>query len=274
MDENFRIGIIGGKGKMGNFFKNFFEKKGYFVEISDINTSLTNTELVKRNKIILISVPIEVFSEVVREISSFVRKDHWIIDICSLKKEPVKVMKKFLKKGEILATHPLFGPYEKDLKGKTIAFYPVRGKEVVRWFKNIMTSEGLNMVKISPKRHDEIMALVQVINHFWLILLAKTIKDSGFNLKDIVCLSTPSFLKQLYILKRLAKQDPQLYAKIQLENPLGKKFRKLLFRNCKNLAKAFNSERAEEEFKEYFILAKKIAEELEMLLNKTFPKEI
>uniref|UniRef100_A0A7V4JQ60 Prephenate dehydrogenase/arogenate dehydrogenase family protein n=1 Tax=Thermodesulfobacterium geofontis TaxID=1295609 RepID=A0A7V4JQ60_9BACT len=273
MDENFRIGIIGGKGKMGNFFKNFFEKKGYFVEVSDVNTSLTNTELVKRNKIILISVPIEIFSKIVKEISSFVKEDHWIIDICSLKKEPVKIMKKFLKRGEILATHPLFGPYERDLKGKTIAFYPVRGKEIVKWFKNLMISEGLNLVKISPKRHDEIMALVQVVNHFWLILLAKTIKDSGFNLKDVVYLSTPNFLRQLHILKHLAKQDLNLYAKIQFENPLGKKFRNLLCKNCKNLAKAFNLERAEEEFKKYFILAKEIAEELEILLDQIFPKE-
>jgi len=99
------------------------------------------------------------------------------------------------------------------------------------------------------------MALVQVINHFWLIILAKTIKDSRFNLKDIVYLSTPSFLRQLHILKRLAKQDPQLYAKIQLENPQGKKFRNLLCKNCKNLAKAFNSERSEKEFKKYFSLS-------------------
>uniref|UniRef100_A0A7V5XGH5 Prephenate dehydrogenase/arogenate dehydrogenase family protein n=1 Tax=Thermodesulfobacterium geofontis TaxID=1295609 RepID=A0A7V5XGH5_9BACT len=274
MDENFRIGIIGGKGKMGNFFKSLFEKRGYLVEVSDVNTSLSNTELVKRNKIILISVPIEIFSEVVIEISSFVKEDHWIIDICSLKKEPVKVMKKFLKRGEILATHPLFGPYEKDLKGKTIAFYPVRGKEIVRWFKNLMISEGLNVVRIPPKRHDEIMALVQVINHFWLIILAKTIKDSEFNLKDVVCLSTPSFLRQLHILKRLAKQDPNLYAKIQLENPLGKKFRNLLCKNCKNLAKAFNSKKAEEEFKEYFTLAKEIAKELEILLDQVFLEEV
>jgi len=273
MDENFRIGIIGGKGKMGNFFKNFFEKKGYFVEVSDVNTSLTNTELVKRNKIILISVPIEIFSKIVKEISSFIKEYHWIIDICTLKNEPVKTMKKFLKRGEILATHPLFGPYERDLKGKTIAFYPVRGKEIVKWFKNLMISEGLNLVKISPKRHDEIMALVQVVNHFWLILLAKTIKDSGFNLKDVVYLSTPNFLRQLHILKHLAKQDLNLYAKIQFENPLGKKFRNLLCKNCKNLAKAFNLERAEEEFKKYFILAKEIAEELEILLDQIFPKE-
>lgn len=274
MEENFKIGIIGGKGKMGNLFKTFFEKKGYSVEVSDINTELSNVELVKKNKVILISVPMEIFPKVVKEISPFVKDYHWIIDICSLKSEPVKVMKNFLKKGEILATHPLFGPYEKDLKGKTIAFYTVRGRNVSKWFQKIMSEEGLKLVRISPKKHDEIMALVQVINHFWLILLAKIIKDSGFNLKDVVYLSTPSFLRQLHILKRLAKQDTNLYAKIQLENPLGKKLRNSLCKNCKDLARAFNSENGEKEFKEIFALAKKIAKELEILLDETFPDEI
>lgn len=274
MDSNFKIGIIGGKGKMGNFFKLIFERNGYSVEISDLNTPLTNTELVKKNKIILISVPMEKFSEVVKEISPFIETRHWIIDICSLKKEPVRIMRKYLKKGEILATHPLFGPYEKDLKEKTIAFYPVRGKNVLHWFKEVMINEGLNLVRISPQQHDKIMALVQVVNHFWLILLAKVIKDLKFSLKELVCLSTPSFLKQLHILKRLAQQDTNLYAKIQLENPFGKRFRNLLCRNCKILAKEFNSEKAEESFKEYFNSAKEIAKELEILLNRSFSNEI
>ena len=274
MDDNFRIGIIGGKGKMGNLFKILFEKNGYSVEISDVNTALTNTELVKKSKVVLISVPMEIFLEVVKEISPFVENHHWIMDICSLKREPVKIMRKYLKKGEILATHPLFGPYEKDLRGKTIVFYPVRGRNVSRWFRDLMLNEGLNLVKISPKKHDEIMALVQVINHFWLILLAKVIKDSKFSLKELVYLSTPSFLRQLHILKRLAKQDTNLYAKIQLENPLGKKFRNLLCKNCKILAKAFNSEKAEMLFKEHFNFAKEVAKELEILLNKIFPDEV
>jgi len=274
MDDNFRIGIIGGKGKMGNLFKILFEKNGYPVEISDVNTPLTNTELVKKSKVVLISVPMEIFPEVVKEISPFIENHHWVLDVCSLKREPVKIMRKYLKKGEILATHPLFGPYEKDLRGKTIVFYPVRGRNVSRWFKEIMLNEGLNLVKISPKKHDEIMALVQVINHFWLILLAKVIKDSEFSLKELVYLSTPSFLRQLHILKRLAKQDTNLYAKIQLENPLGKKFRNLLCKNCKILAKAFNSEKAEELFREHFNSAKEIAKELEILLDKIFPDEV
>ncbi len=274
MDDNFRIGIIGGKGKMGSFFKNFFEKKGFSVLISDISGPLTNIELVNKSRVILISVPLQAFQKVIEEIAEFINFNHWVIDICSLKREPVRIMKKYLKKGEILATHPLFGPYEKDLKGKTIAFYPIRGKNIIKWFKKIMLEEGINLVKISPKKHDEIMALVQVINHFWLIVLAKIIKDSKIPLKDVVFLSTPSFLSQLHILKRLSWQDAELYTKIQLNNPMGKKLRSLLCKNCVNFNKGLNSKNAESIFKEYFNLAKEMAIRLEKLLNKVSPDNI
>jgi len=270
MESNFTIGIIGGKGKMGQLFKNFFEKKGYPVLISDVGTELSNVELVKKSKVILISVPMSIFADVLKEIAPFVEEKHWIMDVCSLKSEPAKLMKTHLEKGEILATHPLFGPFEKDLRNKIIAFWPIRGKNVTRWFIEVMTEEGLKLVKVPPKKHDKIMALVQVLNHFWLILLGNIIQDSGLELEEIVSLSTPSFLKQLDILKRFAKQDPKLYEKIQLENPWGKNFRKIFCQNCKNLTKALNSDNAEEVFEKYFNIAQEVAKQLEILLDKFF----
>ena len=42
-----KIGIIGGKGKMGSWFGKFFHEIGLEVLISDIDTELTNEDLVK-----------------------------------------------------------------------------------------------------------------------------------------------------------------------------------------------------------------------------------
>ncbi len=275
MEENFSIGIVGGAGKMGRFFKEFFEKKGYLVFISDKEEGLSLKELAENAKVILLSVPMEVFPEVVKSMAPFVKEKHWILDICSLKLEPARIMKRYLKKGELLATHPLFGPYERDLSGKIVALYPLRGKNCYQWFSSLLQSEGIKVVKISPKRHDEIMGLVQVVNHFWLILLGNLIKDSGFSVKEIVDLSTPSFLSQLKILMRLAWQDENLYARIQLENPFGKKFRNLLCKTCKNLARTLNKkdEESYEAFKEYFFTAKERAAEIEKLLSSEIEKK-
>ncbi len=267
MEENFRIGIIGGAGKMGKLFQNFFQKRGYEVLISDKGIGLSLEELLEKGKVILLSLPLEVFPQVVKEMAPLVSDSHWIIDICSLKYEPAKVMKTLLKRGELLATHPLFGPFEKDLTGKTIAYYPLRGKHLSRWFLSLLEKEGLKAVKISPKKHDKIMALVQVLNHFLQILIAKTIRDSGFSLQEIFSLSTPSFLKQLEILRRLAKQDENLYAYIQLNNPFGAKYRSIFCKNCNSLNKAFKGEKASSLFIENFRLAKEIAQELEKLFS-------
>lgn len=269
MEENFTIGIVGGAGKMGSFFRNFFEKKGYQVFISDQGVGLDLKELLERAKVIMLSLPMEVFPSVVKEISPLIKEHHWVFDICSLKLEPARVMKRYLRKGELLATHPLFGPYERDLKGKIVALYPLRGKRLYHWLKEIFEKEGLKVVEISPKRHDEIMGLVQVVNHFWLTLLGNIIKESGFSLEEILNLSTPSFYSQLQILKRFALQDENLYARIQLDNPFGNKFRKTLCRLCHNLAKSLNKrdESSYELFKNYFLTAKEVAKELQKLLS-------
>ncbi|MFN3504772.1 MAG: prephenate dehydrogenase/arogenate dehydrogenase family protein [Caldimicrobium sp.] len=269
MEENFNIGIIGGAGKMGSLFKRFFQKKGYNVLISDKEVGLPLNKLLNQAKIILISLPIEIFPKVIMEMAPLVRDSHWIMDICSLKYEPAKIMKKYLKKGELLATHPLFGPFEEDLKGKTIAYYPLRGKNFASWLVSLCKEEGLRIVCVPPKKHDEVMAIVQALNHFIQIILAKTLKDTKFSLEEILSLYTPSFLKQLEILRRLSKQDEHLYAHIQLKNPFAKKIRTLFCKNCQNLNNDLikGGERAYKVFLENFLLAKNLAKDLEALFS-------
>jgi prephenate dehydrogenase len=268
MDENFSIGIVGGAGKMGRLFHRFFEERGYSVMISDVARGLSLPELMKRSKFILLSLPMEVFAKVVVEIAPYVERHHWIMDICSLKLEPARLMRRVLKKGELIAGHPLFGPYERDLQGKTVALYPLRGKKGYLWISEVFSKAGLRVVKIHPKRHDEVMGLVQVINHFWLMLLGNLIHSANFKVEELIALSTPSFLGQLEILKRLAKQDEGLYARIQLENPFGKKFRNLLCKNCQDLTKILNrrDSLAYQLFSQAFNQAKEIAKAIEELL--------
>ncbi|CAD7777149.1 hypothetical protein BLFGPEAP_01615 [Candidatus Methanoperedenaceae archaeon GB50] len=54
------IGIIGGTGRMGQWFEAFFEKRGYEVLISSRRTPLSNKELVQKSDVVIISVPIRV----------------------------------------------------------------------------------------------------------------------------------------------------------------------------------------------------------------------
>jgi len=268
ISENFKIGIIGGCGKMGRLFENFFKKKGYQVLLSDINCGIPLEELLPQVKLIMISVPMECFAEVIEKISPFVDERHWVMDICSLKKEPTRLMASFLKCPEILGTHPLFGPYEKELKGKIMALCPVKGSKLLNWAKKTFSEEGMKVIEVSPEKHDEIMGVVQTLSHFWLILLGTLIRKLNIDPKELVNLSTPSFFKQLLILKRLAKQDENLYARIQFDNPLGNEVREKLCTLCKRLVSEFKEPDREEAFKKYFLETKELAKELETLLKE------
>ncbi|MBU1956146.1 prephenate dehydrogenase/arogenate dehydrogenase family protein [Patescibacteria group bacterium] len=69
------IGIIGGNGKMGMWFKKFFENLGFEILISGTRTTLTNIELAKKADIVIVSVPIQKTIEVIKEVRKNVKKN-------------------------------------------------------------------------------------------------------------------------------------------------------------------------------------------------------
>ncbi|AEH44813.1 Prephenate dehydrogenase [Thermodesulfatator indicus DSM 15286] len=219
-----RLGIIGGAGRMGRWFKRQFEAEGYEVLVSDRNTLLSNRELAKACQVIFVSVPMSVFKDVVKDIGPFLNEDQGLIDFCSLKKEQNEIMLANTK-AEVVAAHPLFGPGEKSLEGQKIALWPSRGQTWFNWFKNFLEQKGAKTVVVSPEEHDRTMAVVQIINHLMLLALGKLMDTSGLDLKLIKDLATPSFERQLEIVARFADQDPYLYALIQFDNPEGQAMR-------------------------------------------------
>jgi prephenate dehydrogenase len=120
LKSDFKIGIIGGNGEMGKSFKNFFNRNGINVLISDIGTKYSNIDIVQKCNIIILSVPLNKYEEILIEIAEYLKNDeHLIMDIGSLKLNPLITIKKYFS-GEILATHPLFGPDKKFQAGENI----------------------------------------------------------------------------------------------------------------------------------------------------------
>ncbi len=230
------LGIVGGAGRMGRWFKHRFEAEGYEVLIADKGTPLSNKDLAYNCDVVFLSVPMSVFPEVVAEIGPLLSEEQGLIDFCSLKKVQNELMLKYCHRAEVVAAHPLFGPGEKDLSGQKVALWPSRGKRWFSWFKEFLEARGAATVVVSPEEHDRIMAIVQVINHFMLLALGRLIDESGLSLKNIKDLATPSFERQLEIVARFADQDPYLYGLIQFDNPLGEEMRQKYLNTLKEIA--------------------------------------
>ncbi len=212
------IGIIGGKGKMGQWFANFFKEQGYAPMISDVDTPVTSLDVAKEADVIVVSVPMEVFPKIIEEIGPHIPESSFLTDLCSLKETQVACMLEHTK-CEVCGTHPLFGPFEDSIEGRRLAICPGRGEEWTEWWDKILRNAGAKTFFVSPEEHDTVMAWVQALNHFLLVTLGMSLEDSFTDKETLFGLATPSFERQMNIVKRLRLQDPELYATIQFSNP-------------------------------------------------------
>lgn len=214
-----RLGIIGGKGKMGSFIKKTLEKDVEIL-VSDQGTKLTNVDLVKECTIIVISVPIRKTVSVIEEIAPHLTKDHLLLDVCSLKQKSCEAMGKT--KAEAIGVHPMFAPSAKDMNHQTIVLCPVTKTKMLECIKAMFEKKGANVVVSTPEHHDKMMGVVQCLTHFISISYILAMKNLGITLGELVDYASPVYLIELLMSGRILAQDKSLYTDIQLQNPASK----------------------------------------------------
>jgi prephenate dehydratase/prephenate dehydrogenase len=164
-------------------------------------------------------VPIKNTPEIIKNVAPLIREDGLIMDIASIKKEPLDTMLKHAK-CSVLATHPLFGP-SNGLEGQIIAFCGGRGKKWHDEMQKLFESSGVLIKNLSAKEHDKIMSTVQGLTHFVSIVLANALAKGNLPLKKYLDFQTPAYRITVDFLGRILNQNPELYGSIQIENSLN-----------------------------------------------------
>jgi prephenate dehydrogenase len=175
------VGIIGGTGRMGSWFADFFENQGFSVSSAGKRTGLTPSTVARECEVVIVSVPITDTIEVIRELGPLVREDGLIMDLTSIKKDPVEAMLKY-SSSEVLGAHPLFGPEENNIAGQRVVICPGRGERWEKWLTGILEKAGAKIVKMETEKHDRLMGVIQGANHFSTLALALCIARSEFSL--------------------------------------------------------------------------------------------
>lgn len=227
-----RIAIIGA-GRMGKWFAKFFLEQGFTVVVSDKDNkklqtlkeelnveTADNVNAVKMADRILICVPIESFESVVTEISVYVRLGQEVMDICSVKEAPVKIMHKYIRDAVTLGTHPMFGPGAKNIKNQNFILTPTNVKEQVlaRDFGKWLESKGARVFFMSPKEHDKIMSVVIGLPYFLSYVVCDTLLSYGqfAKAKDV---SGVSYKLLLTMVEAVVSEEAELAASIQMGLP-------------------------------------------------------
>jgi len=227
-----KVAIIGA-GKMGRWFTRFFLEEGDSVVVSSRSEgkllklkeefgveTASNVGAVKKADRVLICVPIENFEEVVKEIHSHVRPDQVVMDICSVKEMPIKIMHEYIKAGVTLGTHPVFGPGAKSIKNQNFILTPTVEKEeaFAENFKGWLEGRGANVFIMSPRRHDELMSVVLGLPHFLGLVVCDALLDYG-NFLEMEKVAGASYKMLLTLAEAVASEETGFYASLQMMLP-------------------------------------------------------
>jgi len=228
-----KVAVIGGSGKMGRWFARHLLAEGNEVVISGRTVSKVreareelgvdaapNAEAVKGAKIILLSVPIETFADIVTELAPHIRPEQVVMDVTSVKVMPVAAMHRHLPTRRILGTHPLFGPGAQGIAGQNFVLTPTSAEErtLAGKVRDYLEARGARVSLMTPEEHDQKMAVILGLSHFIAIVAADTLLSAGRDTQP-AALGSTTYKVLLTLVESVISENPELYASIQMNLP-------------------------------------------------------
>ena len=217
-----RVSIIG-FGRFGAMLHSLLSK-GFEVDVFDKN-SIDNSDVNEvsledalRNETIFIAVPIRDFENLVKDITKKISSGKTVIDVCSVKVFPKKVMLDNLSnETDIIATHPLFGPDSLKDSGSVMTMESVRNTfGRYDFWKNYFESQNISIEEISAEEHDMMAARSQGLTHF----VGRVIDDFGTNQTRI---DTEGYKALHKLVNQTCNDTWELFEDIQNFNPFTEK---------------------------------------------------
>ena len=216
--ESKTVAIIGGEGGMGRSLNTLFSDLGHRVLSADLHTKLRPANAVTQADVVIISVPIRHTREVIEELGPLVREDALLMDVTSIKADPVAAMLESTS-ASVVGTHPMFGPGVNTDQGQRVVICPGRGEARFDWTRHMFAARGLVITETTPLEHDAMMAIVQVLHHFKTQVLGLALSRTGVPLEETLRFTSPAYLLETYVTGRHFAQAPELYGPIEMLNP-------------------------------------------------------
>ena len=228
--------IIGGTGKMGQWFSRFFREQGFNVTITSrkpsralrvarkLKVKLTrlSREALASSDLVLLSIPPSETAEIIEDIASKMRKNTVLIEISSVKTNLASLLEEIAVKFgiKVVSLHPMFGPSAKSIHGYSIIVVPVKGcekaaKKVAKFFREA----GAKVVFAKNfAEHEEMTALTLALPHFINLLFGLTLSLTAYPIRKISDYGGTTFILQKILCESVISEDPKLYGEIQIAN--------------------------------------------------------
>lgn len=224
-----RVGIIGGCGKMGQWFCRNLSG----CEIAIYGRDHTRTRqcaqewevyplfdipsLCEYADLIMVSVSLGETGAVLKKVRDLIPPGKKICDIASLKSEAVQILSTYPQHSTVASVHPLFGPGSPGFRGKKVIIVTVESREKEsHFFHTFFEEQGAEVTVSDAITHDRMMALTLSLPHFLGYLFSSMVfLNSSERMHSF---EGTSFTYLLTLSKAVLSEDPLFYFDL-MQNP-------------------------------------------------------
>ena len=139
-------------------------------KVKEIGAVWGQVENLKDCEVVIIATPISQLLQTIEWMSPHLSKEALVIDVCSVKRWPLDLMKEKLPSSvDILGTHPMFGPdsIQESFKNHKIVLCPEKiSKDRLKKVTDYLESLGLTLLEKTAKEHDEEISRSLILTHF------------------------------------------------------------------------------------------------------------
>jgi len=228
-----RIAIVGGSGKMGQWFARLLRGEGNEVLVvgrseeklrqvrSDLDIETTSDiSRVGDADVVIVTVPLDAFEPVIGQVAPHVNSEQIVVDFTSLKAKPVDIMHTYIGAAVTLGTHPVFGPGAKSLANQNFVLTPTNEREyaLALRVKDYLETHKARVSLMSPEEHDRMMTVILGLAHFIAIASADTLLSMD-RFQEMKQIGGTTFRVLYTLVESVLSEDPELYASLQMGFP-------------------------------------------------------
>jgi chorismate mutase/prephenate dehydrogenase len=219
--------VIGGAGKMGRWFVDFFASQGFATTVADKTvedgpSQYENwTDAGVDFDVIVVAAPLAVSGRILAQLAVLKPKG-LVFDIGSLKSPLIDGLKELKSAGcRVTSVHPMYGPDTRLLSGRHLIFCDVGDPEATASAKELFGATMVEQLDMGLEDHDRLIAYVLGLSHALNIAFFTALSESGEAAPKLAQLSSTTFDSQLLVSEAVAQDNPHLYFEIQNLNKFG-----------------------------------------------------
>jgi len=219
--------VIGGAGKMGGWFVDFFASQGFQTTIADATIEdgpgrFQNwTEAGVDYDVIVVATPLAVSGRILAQLA-VLKPPGLVFDIGSLKSPLIDGLRELANAGcKVTSLHPMYGPDTRLLSGRHLVVCDAGSPEATAAAKELFSATMVEQLDMGLDDHDRLIAYVLGLSHALNIAFFTALAESGEAAPKLARMSSTTFDSQLLVSGVVARDNPHLYFEIQHLNKFG-----------------------------------------------------